>query len=121
MQIKKLFNSCLSNLNAEQIQESFQEISNKIDEDKNQTKGRKVYLYNNDKDTKGYAYESKTKQDRHIGFNTRTNDLTKPKEVINTLFHETSNKTKHHSSERNNQDAYARGSNAQSAYHFLKQ
>ena len=38
--------------------------------------------------------------DNYIGFNTNTNDLTNSNDVINTLFHETTNQEQHNKNEQ---------------------
>ncbi|WP_219349856.1 hemagglutinin repeat-containing protein [Helicobacter sp. 13S00482-2] len=63
----------------------------------------KVSLYNNEINTKGYAYEDNNHTNEYsniIGFNTLSNDLNNSKEIINTLFHESTNKALHHSNEQ---------------------
>ncbi|PAF44761.1 toxin C-terminal domain-containing protein [Helicobacter sp. 11S02596-1] len=66
-----------------------------------------VKLYNNDPTTKGYADTLNGKNT--IGFNTRTNNLVQSKGVINTIFHETTDKATHH---HNEQTALNRGNTA---------
>ena len=128
----------LTHLSAIEAQEVLQEVVSIAGSQDGDTEGfiAKLSIYNNEEMTKGYAYsakgskaekgkESKTKkeargakQEEWIGFNTRTNDLTNPNEVINTLFHETSNKQKHHKAEQGGKDTYAfiRGKTAENIF-----
>ena len=128
----------LTKLSATEAQEVLQEVVNIAGSQDGDTEGfiAKLSIYNNEEMTKGYAYsakgskaekgkESKTKkeargakQEEWIGFNTRTNNLTNPNEVINTLFHETSNKQKHHKAEQGGKDTYAfiRGKTAENIF-----
>lgn len=88
--------------------------------------GARVSLYNNTDTNLGYAYEPNQSIQYHssqssqpiytshsqniIGFNTHTNNLNSSSSVINTIFHETTNKSLHTSNE---QSAINRGNTAE--------
>lgn len=99
----------LTNLDAQGAQEVLQNTSDIAA--KEGGFGGILSIYNNDSSTKGYAYEGTINNAdvKLIGFNTLSNDLTQSKEVINTLFHETTNKALHHNNE---QTAINRGNTA---------
>ncbi|VEJ24402.1 haemagglutinin [Helicobacter cholecystus] len=129
---EELINSLngLTNLTSEQVQEVLNEVAQSASGEDGLN--APLRLYNNEEYTKGYAYsqskeESKRgskgasksgskrgdKREEWIGFNTLSNDLSKPHEVINTLFHETSNQALHRSNE---EYANNRGNSAESIF-----
>ena len=108
---EELLNSLngMTNLDSTQFQEVLNEVS-KIASEENGFRAT-LKIYNNEEITKGYAYSGV--EGEWIGFNTLSNDITNPNKIINTLYHETSNKELHHSN-----DAYAinRGNSAESIF-----
>lgn len=100
-----------TNLDSTQFQEVLNEVSKIASEDNGFRATLKIY--NNEEVTKGYAYSGV--EGEWIGFNTLSNDMTNPNKIINTLYHETSNKELHHKSK---DDAYAsnRGNSAESIF-----
>ena len=100
-----------TNLDSTQFQEVLNEVSKIASEDNGFRAPLKIY--NNEEVTKGYAYSGV--EGEWIGFNTLSNDMTNPNAIINTLFHEASNKELHHKSK---DDAYAnnRGNSAESIF-----
>ena len=110
---EELLNSLngMTNLDSTQVQEALNEVS-KIASEENGFRAT-LKIYNNEEVTKGYAYSGV--EGEWIGFNTLSNDITNPNAIINTLFHEASNKELHHKSK---DDAYAnnRGNSAESIF-----
>ena len=110
---EELLNSLNGATNLDSTQ--FQEILNEVVKIASEDNGfnAPVKLYNNEEITKGYAYSGV--EGEWIGFNTLSNDMTNPNAIINTIFHETSNKELHHKSK---DDAYAnnRGNSAESIF-----
>ena len=110
---EELLNSLngMTNLDSTQVQEALNEVS-KIASEENGFRAT-LKIYNNEEVTKGYAYSGV--EGEWIGFNTLSNDMTNPNAIINTLFHEASNKELHHKSK---DDAYAnnRGNSAESIF-----
>ena len=110
---EELLNSLNGATNLDSTQ--FQEILNEVIKIASEDNGfnAPVKLYNNEEVTKGYAYSGA--EGEWIGFNTLSNDMTNPNAIINTIFHEASNKELHHKS---NNDAYAnnRGNSAESIF-----
>ena len=100
-----------TNLDSTQFQEVLNEVVKIASEDNGFRAPLKIY--NNEEVTKGYAYSGV--EGEWIGFNTLSNDMTNPNAIINTLFHEASNKELHHKSK---DDAYAsnRGNSAESIF-----
>ncbi|PAF44753.1 hemagglutinin repeat-containing protein [Helicobacter sp. 11S02596-1] len=114
---KELTNSLnnLTDYDPNGVQNTLQQTANIASNNTNQNNTDKtnkgfdgeVKLYNNDPTTKGYADTLNGKNT--IGFNTRTNNLVQSKGVINTIFHETTDKATHH---HNEQTALNRGNTA---------
>ena len=108
---EELLNSLngMTNLDSTQVQEALNEVS-KIASEENGFRAT-LKIYNNEEVTKGYAYSGV--EGEWIGFNTLSNDITNPNKIINTLYHETSNKELHHS---NDNYASNRGNSAESIF-----
>ena len=98
-----------TNLDSTQFQEVLNEVA-KIASEENGFRAT-LKIYNNEEVTKGYAYSGV--EGEWIGFNTLSNDITNPNAIINTIFHEASNKELHHS---NDNYASNRGNSAESIF-----
>lgn len=114
----------LTTLNPQHLQDTLQQASDIASVGNGF--GARVSLYNNTDTNLGYAYEPNQSMQYHssqfsqplhtshyqntIGFNTRTNNLNSSSSVINTIFHETTNKPLHTSNE---QSAINRGNTAE--------
>jgi hypothetical protein len=103
----------LTNQDAKGVQDSLQATADIAGKDGGLTGD--LRLYNNNLDTKGYAYTD-TEGDNTIGVNTRTTDLTKSGDVINTVFHETTNKEQHSDPTNNDRTAKNRGNTAEAIW-----
>ncbi|MCX5781290.1 MAG: hypothetical protein NT145_01090 [Elusimicrobia bacterium] len=68
-------------------------------------------MYNNSDKTKGYSYSNNG--ENTVGVNTKTTDLTNSGEIINTVFHETTNFDRH---TKNEQTALNRGDTAEAIW-----
>ena len=108
---EELLNSLngVTNLDSTQFQEILNEVA-KIASEENGFRAT-LKIYNNEEVTKGYAYSGV--EGEWIGFNTLSNDITNPNAIINTIFHEASNKELHHS---NDNYASNRGNSAESIF-----
>ncbi|WP_300222128.1 filamentous hemagglutinin N-terminal domain-containing protein [uncultured Helicobacter sp.] len=108
---EELLNSLNGATNLDSTQ--FQEILNEVAKIASEENGFRATLkiYNNEEVTKGYAYSGV--EGEWIGFNTLSNDITNPNAIINTIFHEASNKELHHS---NDNYASNRGNSAESIF-----
>ncbi|MCX5781288.1 MAG: hemagglutinin repeat-containing protein [Elusimicrobia bacterium] len=100
----------LTNENAEGVQDSLQKTADISGKDGG-FEGN-VELYNNSDETKGYSYSKNG--ENTVGVNTRKTDLTNSGEIINTVFHETTNADKH--SQNNDRTALNRGDTAEAIW-----